>query len=305
MIKPPSLKRGDRVGIIAPASNVDAAQLEAGLGRLKELGYDPVFDPGILERDLYFAGAVERRVRELHSMFERPDVNAIVCARGGYGANYLLPHLDIDLIRRHPKVFVGYSDATCLLTYVQDATGLVTFHGPMAAKDFAHEDGIDARSWEAMVGGDATCQVGGFETLIDGAVEGELYGGCLSIVLASLGTSYEANTEGKLLFLEDVAAKPYQIDRMLMQMKFAGKFDGVPGIIFGEMLDCVQSPNQPYTLQEVIRRVLQDLKIPIAYGLRSGHVSRQNVTLPFGVRARLAAAQSGTHLEIMEAAVTV
>ncbi len=303
-IKPPALKPGDRIGIVAPASNVNREQLEAGAQRLRQAGYEPVYDGGIFEQDLYFAGSVERRARELHEMFERDDIKAIVCARGGYGANYLLSHLDMGLIRRHPKLLIGYSDVTCLLTYIQDSTGLVTFHGPMAAKDFAHLDDVDQYSWSAAVSGTAAWDVGGFESLAPGAGEGELYGGCLSILVASLGTSFEAKTEGKLLFVEDIAAKPYQIDRMLMQMKLAGKFDGVRGIIFGEMLDCVQSPNQPYTLQDVVLRVLQDLNMPIAYGLRSGHVSRENITLPFGVRARLTSAHDGARLEIMEAAVT-
>jgi len=304
VIKPGALKKGDRVGIVAPASNVDAAQLEAGMRRLRDMGYDPVYGPGILEQDLYFAGAAERRVRELHAMFQREDVKAVLCARGGYGANYLLPHLDVDLIRRNPKIFVGYSDVTCLLTYLYDETGLVTFHGPMVAKDFAHTDAIDVGSWEATLGGAARFEIGGFESVIEGEADGVLYGGCLSILVASLGTPYEAKTEGKLLLLEDIGAKPYQIDRMLIQMKLAGKFDGVRGIVFGEMLNCVQPADQPYTLQEVVRRVLEDLGKPIAFGLRSGHVSRENITLPIGVRARLTAGPEGARLEIMEPAVT-
>jgi muramoyltetrapeptide carboxypeptidase len=141
--------------------------------------------------------------------------------------------------------------------------------------------------------------------MIPGRAEGVLYGGCLSIIVASLGTPYEAKTEGKLLFLEDIGAKPYQIDRMLMQMKFAGKFRDVPGIIFGEMMDCIQSPDQPYTLQDVVQRIVGDLGVPVAYGLRSGHVSRENATLPFGVRAALAVTTETVRLEFLESAVTI
>ncbi len=310
LLKPPALRPGDRVGIIAPASNVDPAHLQAGIRRLEQMGYVPLHQPGILDQDLYFAGTVHRRLRELHEMFERDEIRAVICARGGYGANYLLPHLDLDLIGRHPKIFVGYSDITCLLTYLNDATGLVTFHGPMVAKDFAETDppGVDENSWRAALGGNsqwelASHAVFGLNPLVAGEGEGVLYGGCLSILVASLGTPYEAKTEGKLLFLEDIAAKPYQIDRMLMQLKLAGKLEGVRGIVFGELMHCVQSPDQGYTLQEVVLRIVEDLKVPVAYGLRSGHASRENVTLPFGVRARLSVAHETVRLEIMESAV--
>src|SRR5690349_4815313 len=224
-------------------------------------------------------------------MFGRDDVRAIICARGGYGCNYLLEGIDLKLIARQPKIFMGYSDITTLLTYISDATGLVTFHGPMVTKDFA--DGrVDEKSWNAAVQGTEAWALeldnaSGAATLVEGEAEGKLYGGCLSMLAASLGTPCEVQTDGTILFIEDVAAKPYQIDRMLMQLKLAGKFAGVRGIVFGEMLDCVQSKSQDYTLQEVIMRVLGDLQIPVAYGLRSGHVSRQNVTLPIGVQAQL------------------
>ncbi len=308
-IKPRALKPGDRVGIVAPASNVDEPHLKAGLATLKRMGYVPVHAPGLVDKDLYFAGSIQRRVRELHKMFERDEIRAVICARGGYGANYLLPRLDLDLIRRNPKILVGYSDVTCLLTYLHDATGLPTFHGPMAAKDFAENNppGVDETTWGAALGGESEWLLdrnSGLASLVTGEGEAVLYGGCLSILVASIGTPYEAKTEYKLLFLEDVAAKPYQIDRMLMQMKLAGKLNGVKGIVFGEMLGCVQSPDQSYTLQEVVLRVLEDLKIPVAYGLRSGHVSRENITLPFGVRARLTVEQNDTRLEIMDAAVS-
>ena len=309
-LKPAALQPGDRIGIVAPASNVDAAHLKAGIDALEKMGYVPLHQPGVLDQDLYFAGTTHRRIREFHEMFKRDDIKAVLCARGGYGANYLLPHLDLDLIRRHPKIFIGYSDVTCLLTYLHDATGLVTFHGPMVAKDFALTEapGIDTSSWHAALGGNPQWEVAshavfGFNPLIAGEGEGVLYGGCLSILVASLGTPYEVKTEGKLLFLEDIAAKPYQVDRMLMQLKLAGKLKDVSGIVFGEMMHCVQSPDQVYTLQEVVYRILEDLQVPVAYGLRSGHVSRENITLPFGVRARLAVAQETVRLEMMESAV--
>src|SRR5271169_1858788 len=146
-IKPPALRPGDKVGIVAPASNVKRDLLHAGCDGLRRVGYEPFFFESILERDLYFAGSAERRARELEDMFVRDDVRAIVCARGGYGSNYLLQALDLEKIKAHPKIFVGYSDLTTLQTYFTDTAGLVTFHGPMVAKDWYHENGVDLPSW--------------------------------------------------------------------------------------------------------------------------------------------------------------
>lgn len=304
ILKPPPLRRGETIGIVAPASNVKRDELELGIARLRELGYEVVVGSSVYEQDLYFAGSAEARARDLIGMFERDDVRAIVCARGGYGSNYLLSLLDIDVIRRHPKIFVGYSDITSLLTWINDETGLVTFHGPMAAKDFAHADGVDLESWFSAMEGKSAMEFGSsMTTLVEGEAKGTLYGGCLSILTASLGTRYEIETGGSILFLEDTAAKPYQVDRMLMQMKYAGAFDGVRGIVFGEMVDCVQPGGQNYLLQEVITRVLGDLGVPIAFGLSSGHVLRNNITLPFGVQAGLQARGDSVTLKILEPAV--
>ena len=308
LVKPPALRPGDTIGIVAPASNIKRPELEAGCEALRRAGYRPFYYDSIFDRDLYFAGSVERRIRELEEMWERDDVRAILCARGGYGANYLLEHLDFEKIEARPKVFVGYSDITSLLTYFTDSAGLVTFHGPMAAKDWAHEDGVNLASWQSALSQAEPWEVplnAGATGLIDGESEGILCGGCLSILVASLGTPYEIGTEGKVLFVEDVATKPYQVDRMLMQLRLAGHLDSVRGIVFGEMVDCLQSPTQDYTLQEVITRILGDLGVPVAFGVRSGHVTSGNITLPFGVRAKLAVRSHQVTLKIQEAAVTL
>lgn len=306
-IKPPALKKGDAVAIVAPASYFPREDFELGCDALRQMGYNPVYSDSIFDRDLYFAGSVERRARELEEMFVRPDVKAILSARGGYGASYLLPSLDLNKIAGHPKIFVGYSDLTSLMTYLCDAVGIVTFHGPMVAKDFAKPGGVDAASWQAALGGTDRWPLdfgagSGVQSLVQGSAEGVLYGGCLSMLVASLGTPYELRTDGTLLFLEDVAAKPYQIDRMLMHLKLAGKLDGVRGIIFGEMVGCTQSPTQGYTLEEVVLRVVGNLGVPVAYGVRSGHVSKGNITLPIGVSALLNVGGSGVALEILEPA---
>lgn len=290
-IRPAALQPGDTVGIIAPASGFRRDDLEAGCAELLRLGYQPFYLPSIFERQLYFAGSTERRVHELHEMFRRPEVKAIVCARGGYGCNYLLPHLDLELIRANPKIFLGCSDVTTLLTYFCDAAGLVTFHGPMVAGDLARPGGFDepsaiaalvsGKSYERQFGAEEV------EPLREGKAEGILYGGCLSLLCASLGTRFEIRTRGTILFIEDRAERPYRVDRMLMQLKVAGKFEGVQGIVFGEMIDCGEPGRLDYTLQQVVMRVLDDVRVPIAFGLKSGHVSSGSVTLPFGVLARL------------------
>jgi len=306
LVRPPALLRGDTVGIVAPAGVVKREEFEAGLLNLQELGFNPVYSQSILDRELYFAGRTDRRVSELHEMFRAPEVKAIICARGGYGTNHLLPHLNLDLIASRPKIFCGYSDITTLLTYFYREIGLVCFHGPMLAKDFSRPRGVHLSSFSAATNGQTswtttTSDSPGLEAIRQGVGEGRLYGGCLSLLVASLGTAYEIETENAILFLEDLGEWPYRIDRMLMQLKFAGKLQQVRGIIFGEMVDCAPPAGSDYSLQQVISQTLSEFDIPIAYGLRSGHVSAGNITLPIGVRARLSVDETVT-LEVLEAA---
>ena len=164
-IKPQALRSGDKVGIVAPASNLKREALEAGCAGLRQAGYEPFYFDSIFDRDLYFAGSIERRARELEQMFVRDDIRAIVCARGGYGSNYLLPAfhaktLDLKKIAANPKIFVGHSDLTTLQTTFLDHTKLVTFHGPMVCKDFASNDGVDWPSWQNAVSGAAEWEIG-------------------------------------------------------------------------------------------------------------------------------------------------
>jgi muramoyltetrapeptide carboxypeptidase len=263
-----------------------------------------VYLDSILSHDLYFAGSVERRAWELEEMFSRPDIRAVLCARGGYGANYLPPVLNPEKIASNPKIFIGYSDVTTLLTCFCDNGNFVSFHGPMATKDFAIEDGIDFASWNAALTGANEWEIADARAsgLLDGSAEGVLYGGCLSMLVATLGTPHEIQTGNRILFIEDVATKPFQIDRMLMQLKLAGKLEQVRGFVFGEMVDCRQSPDQPYTLQEVILRVVGDLGVPVAFGLPSGHVSARNITLPLGIRAALNVRGTQVRLRFLEPA---
>ncbi|MGO9340836.1 MAG: S66 peptidase family protein [Terracidiphilus sp.] len=302
----PSAVHGDAlVAVVSPASTPKPDTVEGGLNALRALGYAPqVADHVLTSGPLYFAGTPEMRLRDLHHAFADDEVRAIFSTRGGYGSNYLLEALDLDLIAESAKPLIAYSDLTAVQLWLLDQVELPAFHGPMVAADFSRENGVHLPSLQAALGG-LTYSVGsaeGMRTLRPGRTRGTLYGGCLSILVALLGTPYEPQTEGKLLFLEDLNTRPYQIDRMLWQLRQAGKLDGVKGIVFGEMLDCVSSGAAPDLLDEVILRVLEDFQGPIAIGLRSGHVSHSNVTLTFGVEAELRAAEQA-ELHLLEPAV--
>lgn len=290
ILKPPPLAPGARIAVVSPASSARPERITRGIEALRALGYDAFAAEHAYGRHPpYFGGTTEERLADLHQAFADPDVAAILCTRGGYGSNYLLDGLDLELIRRHPKPFFAYSDHTAVQTWLLDQTGLVSFYGPMCAADFSVENGVDLASFHAaLTGGLVTAgPEHGLRILRPGRVTGTLYGGCLTLLTASLGTKYAPRTEGKLLFLEDIAAKPYQVDRMLRQLILAGKFEGVRGFIFGEMVECASPGADPDLLEQVILRVLGDFDVPIALGLRSGHVSHGNVTLPLGIAAEL------------------
>jgi muramoyltetrapeptide carboxypeptidase len=292
VVKPAAVAAGARVAVIAPASNAKLERVEGGIAALKAYGFDVVPAAHATGKAApYFAGTVEERLEDLHLAFADPDIEAIFCTRGGYGSNYLLEDLDLELIAKNPKPLFAYSDLTVVQTWLLDELGLVSFHGPMAAADFCREDGIDEGSFsDALNGRKVTAAAAqGLRILKPGRAQGIMNGGCLSMLVSTLGTRFAPQTEGRLLFLEDVGAKPYQIDRMLRQMVLAGKFDGVTGFVFGEMLECVSPGTSPGLLDQVILRVLDWFDGPIAIGLRSGHVSRANVTLPMGIEAELVA----------------
>jgi len=303
IVRPRALRQGDKIGIIAPASSFNHEHFLVGCDRLRQMGYEPVYSQNIFERELYFAGTVERRAHEFHEFWRREDIAALICVRGGYGSNYLLEKLDYGMIAAHPKILLGCSDITSLLTAIHDRTGLTVFHGPMVAKDIS--DGtFDPSSWNNSLTGIADWDVpaNGVEVLRAGTARGKLYGGCLSMLVASLGTPFEVQTEDTILFIEDIGEKPFRIDRMLMQLRLAGKLEKVRGFVFGEMLDCAPPVCETYTLQQVILRVLEPYNVPIVYGLKSGHVSSGNITLPIGVQAELKAGSSEASLQILESA---
>ncbi len=306
LLKPPKVRDGAGISVIAPASFALPERVERGLAALHALGYRPKLDEHALERGpLYFAGSTEQRLAGLHAAFADESTSAVMCLRGGYGSNYLLEGLDLKLIGAHPKPLFAYSDLTGVQLRLLDELGLPAFHGPMAAADFYLEDGVHEESFRAALAGErySVDAAEGLRALKPGQARGRLYGGCLSIMVSLLGTVWEPRTEETLLFLEDTAVKPFQIDRMLWQLRRAGKLEGVRGIVFGEMLDCISPGAEPELVEEAILSALAGFEGPIAIGLRSGHVSRQNVTLTFGVEAELTVGDE-TRLEMLEAAVS-
>ncbi|MCK6555351.1 LD-carboxypeptidase [Candidatus Binatia bacterium] len=293
--KPAPLNPGDVVAVVAPAGAVDDEALAAGVAMLESAGLIVRVGAAAHKRHGYLAGPDDLRVADLHEMFRDPDVTAIFAARGGYGSGRLLPRLDFDLLREYPKIFVGHSDTTFLLNSLVQRAGMVTFHGPMVA-GFTRRPEAAELLLRLLSGERVGWHAAATEVVQPGEAEGVLVGGCLSILAASLGTPYAPVTRGGLLFLEDVNEKPYRIDRLLTQLRQAGMFDQVAGVVFGEMVGCEANPGESVTVRDVIYDAFADAPYPVAFGLPSGH-GRGTLTLPFGVRARLA----GDRLILLEA----
>ncbi|HEX4998312.1 MAG TPA: LD-carboxypeptidase [Terriglobia bacterium] len=306
LVKPPALRSGDMIGIIAPASNIKEDLLGEGCRELERLGYRTRFRPDIVSSYRYFAGPDKRRVAEFREMLTDAQVRALFCARGGYGSGRLIPRLEPELICRHPKIVLGSSDITLLLSHIVKA-GVVAFHGPMVATSMRQgESAYDRRLLVDILqnGAAARFPTEGCVALRAGEGEGRLVGGCLSLVVSTIGAPWEIDTRDSILLLEDIDTKPYQIDRMITHLKQAGKFDGVRGVVFGEMLNCAQNAHQGYTLEEVVTDLLDEYDFPILYGFPTGHTSRPHIIVPLGVRARLALG-SGNVFEMLEPAVTL
>jgi muramoyltetrapeptide carboxypeptidase len=287
--------------VAAPASPVKKEFLDAGVAELTRLGFRTRLGKRIYERGRYTAGSAADRLQDWTELWEDPEVDALFCARGGYGAMELLGRLSPERVRETPKVVLGSSDATALLQFLMSGASLVSFHGPMVAQQIARGD-YDRGNLLAVLGSTAPpgrIAVETAESLHGGAAEGTLLGGCLSIVAALVGTPFLPSFQGAILFLEDTQTKPYQIDRMLTQLRLSGALDGIRGLVFGEMPGCEQHADQGYTLPEMLRDWTSYLKVPVLFGLPSGHTRSKGLTLPFGVRARV----DGEGLTLLEGAV--
>jgi muramoyltetrapeptide carboxypeptidase len=290
-IKPTALRSGDTIGVVAPASNIKPEMFAAGVAELQRLGFKVKYNDSITSLTRYTAGSVGRRAEELNQMLLDPEVKAVFAARGGYGSMHLLDRLDPQLRTAPPKIIMGYSDISALLITLYQQYSWVTFHGPMVAKDFAGgESHYDCESFMNVLSRPAPAGLldcSNTMVLLKGKAKGRLLGGCLPLIISLIGTPWELDTNGAILFLEDTATKPYQLDRMITQLRLAGKFRNVRGIVFGEMRDCMQHPNQGYRLEEVLTDLTSDLGVPVLFGLRSGHSEEGNLTVPLGVEVLL------------------
>ena len=289
-VRPHALRPGDAIGIIAPAGTVrQRDSLTRGIAVLQRLGFEVHYDDRIFQSLRYLAGDDASRAEELHSFFENPAIRAVLSLRGGFGCSRLIPLLDEKRLRHHCKIFMGFSDITTLHLYFRRRFGWVTFHSPMAASTSLGQIGPEAEQHLRCLLTDPEYRpqmaFQDLQTWSPGVAEGKVTGGCLSILAASLGTPYEIRTEGKILFLEDLGEEPYRLDRMLTQLRLAGKLSAVSGILLGSFLNC-DPENEDYTVEETLRDVLVPLQVPVLAGFPAGH-GPENWAFPLGVRARL------------------
>ena len=281
--KPPPLKRGGKIGVVAPAGCVDPIAMEEGVKAVRSEGFSVELAPNVYGRKGYLAGDARARADDLTDFFRRADIGAIFCARGGFGSIQLLPHL-VDPLE--PKIFIGYSDITVLLNWLLQKFHMVTFHAPMVAMDFARGLSQLAKEhfWGMLTGETEEWKVELGEIIRPGVTEAEMMGGCLSLLVTTLGTSYEIDTTGKLLFIEDTDEKPYRIERMLTHLKMAGKLERVSGVVFGDFTRC--EGDGPRDVRQVIGELFNEAPYPVVMGMAAGH-GRENLALPFGVKMTL------------------
>jgi muramoyltetrapeptide carboxypeptidase len=301
---PRALRPGDTVGIIAPAGPVQERDaISPALTMLESWGFRVRFDDRIFNSFRYLAGHDTARAEELMRSFEDPSIQGIIALRGGFGCARLIPLLDERRLRHNCKVFMGFSDLTTLHVYFRRRFGWVTIHGPMATTmsrdSLSPEAGKHLLSLWTDPQYRPTLSFAQLESWAAGSAEGWLAGGCLSILTASLGTSYEFKSEGKILFLEDCGEAPYRIDRMITQLRLAGKLDRVAGILLGSFRDC-EAEEGGYSSEDVLRDLLSDLGVPVLAGFPAGH-GAENWALPLGARVRLDA--DGNSIQLIESAV--
>ncbi|MCM3567986.1 LD-carboxypeptidase [Neobacillus mesonae] len=290
-IKPNRLKKGDTVGVIAPAGPPNMENLERGIQFLKSLGLNIKMGKHVRKVNGYLAGTDQERLEDLHQMFLDYEVNAIICACGGYGTGRIASSIDYHMIKNNPKIFWGYSDITFLHTAIRQETGLATFHGPMLGSDIGKEDThpLSKEGFSQLFQPLQlvyTEETSSMNVLREGEASGLVVGGNLSLIISTLGTRFEIDTEEKILFIEDVNEEPRVVDRMLNQLWMAGKLEKVRGILIGDFCECTSKNNLSFTLDEVIEHYIKMADKPAVKGLKIGHCN-PHFAIPFGVRAEL------------------
>lgn len=294
MLKPKPLKAGDTIGIIAPASPTTFEKVQLAKLKIEALGFKVKLGKSCFKSMGYLAGSDELRVEDINNMFTDKEIKGVICLRGGYGSLRLLNKIDFQLLKDNPKIFVGYSDITTLHIAINQICNMVTFHGPMAvniAEKFFNEysrDYLIKALTSAKPMGMLTNPAGeNIVKLRGGRAKGKIIGGNLSLVTSTLGTPFEIDTKGKILFLEEIGEEPYRVDRMLTQLALAGKLEDAVGFVLGDWEDCeARGTEESPKLIEVIKDILLPFKKPILYNLQAGHC-RIKLTIPFGVEAML------------------
>ncbi len=283
MIKPSKLKRGDLVGIVSPAGPINDSDLEADLRFLKAEGFSVHVAPHVYDRREYLAGKDKDRLSDLHDMFLNPEIKAVFCARGGYGCLRLLDRIDYDLIRKNPKIIVGYSDITALLAAIFKKTGLVTFHGPMVRGLSSLPEKTRTNLFRIISSEqpDSFSPMAG-RPLSRGNGTGPLMGGNLSLICHLLGTPFMPDPDHCILFFEDRGEAPYRVDRMLTHLRLTGRLKGIAGLIVGQFIDC----GDPDAIDRLVEEQFSPMNIPILTGFPLGH-GPDNTTLPLGIPAEL------------------
>ena len=308
MIKPPALKLNATIGILSPSSWMNESDLKLAIAVFEEKGYHLVLSESVFLKDNTFAGTPEQRANDINGMFANPNIDAIICARGGYGANRVLPLLDYDLIKANPKIFMGYSDVTAFLTSITQKTGLVTFHGPMLS---SFKKGMVDYNFDLI-----EKTLFGYESITihppaelptrilkSGKAEGPLWGGNMCLLVNRLGTADQLNTNGTILFIEDIDEYLYAFDRMMVHMKEAGMFQNITGLIIGELVD-MKDQNIPFgkSTDEIVMDVCGDLDIPIISNFPCGHGAYQ-ATLPISIPVQLDAGSESPSLTLLDSPV--
>jgi muramoyltetrapeptide carboxypeptidase len=281
---------GGRIALVAPASPFERAQFDAGVAELRRLGFTAVYDDSVFDRLPLTAGTAETRARAIMRAFERPDADAVIAVRGGYGSAEVLPLLDAEAIRRSRRAFVGYSDLTAMHAFLGAAAGVASVHGSMLEGRFG--EGPSRYDSATFLGSLSDCPLGtltpaGLETVNPGEASGPIFGGTLTQLLASFETPHVFRPPaGHVLFLEDIGERPYRVHRMLTQWRLSGRFASTAAIVFGQFVKC-EEPAGGVTVLDVVREFARDFPGPVLFGFPSGHTTSPTISMPFGVRVRV------------------
>lgn len=292
-VRPKRLRKGDTIGIVAPAWSFDSNKFRKGVEQLKEMGFKIKYENTVFSKYWSMAGHDKERAAQINRMFADRQVKAIFCAKAGYGSIRTIPYLNKRIIRNNPKIFIGYSDITILLYYLYKTARMVVFHGPVVSGEMRPQMNSISRDYllraitQAEPMGEIQCA--SLKALRPGRASGILIGGNLSMVISAIGTPYDINTDNKIFFLEDIGEDLEAIDNYIMHLKLAGKFRKVKGIVLGRMVDCVDDSGNKYTIEDIMNDSLRDIDVPIVYGFPSGHrrPGHINITLALGVPVTL------------------